>query len=113
MKAACPHCGGPLEAKVRVNVHLKGGAAIPAEPRFVRSLACRRIEAWLEREGCTTERVMYRKMHMSFSECAKTVDALVAEGIVRVSGGQPRMVHWPKHCVCIDSGDIMTQNSNP
>jgi len=64
------------------------------------ALAERRIEAYLQREGCMSERVMYRRMHMSFSECAKAVDALRAAGIVTISGAQPRMVHLIGACSC-------------
>jgi hypothetical protein len=64
------------------------------------ALAEKRIEAYLQREGCVSERALYRHMHMSFSECAKAVDALRSAGIVAISGSSPRGVHLIGVCTC-------------
>ena len=98
MKATCPHCGGELEAKV--DVWIKGSGPIPTDLRIVGALPCQRIKAYLHREGCMSERVMYRRMHLSFSECAKAVDELRAGGAVTISGAQPRMIHLVGQCSC-------------
>jgi hypothetical protein len=64
------------------------------------ALAERRIEAFLQSKGCITERELYRRLHLSFAECAKAVNALVALGAVRVYGERPRMIHYLKLCTC-------------
>jgi hypothetical protein len=64
------------------------------------ALAEKRIESYLQREGCITEQQLYRQMNMSFSECTKAVDALRAAGIATVSGHSPRTIHLFGYCTC-------------
>lgn len=64
------------------------------------ALAEKRIEAYLEREGCMSERDLHRRMHMSVSECTKAVDGLRSMGIIAIAGGNPRMIHLIGVCTC-------------
>lgn len=64
------------------------------------ALAEQRLKAYLHREGCMSERALYRHMHMSFGECSKAVDALRSLGDVTVSGANPRTVHLIGVCTC-------------
>lgn len=64
------------------------------------ALTQERVEAYLQVEGCTSERTMYRALHLSVGDCARSVNALVATGQVNVSGARPRMVHDADNCKC-------------
>lgn len=64
------------------------------------ALVQQRVEAYLRRNGCVRERDLYRALHIGITECAKTVNALVAVGVAGVSSGTSRLVHILEACTC-------------
>lgn len=64
------------------------------------ALAEQRVEAYILVRGCMTERELYRGLHLSITDCAKAINALVAMGVVNVVAGRPRMIHCIQQCKC-------------
>lgn len=62
-----------------------------------------RVEQYLKRRGCTLERLIHKSLHVSSTEVAKVINALVAQDVVVVTTTPPknaRTVHFMPRCVC-------------
>jgi hypothetical protein len=58
------------------------------------------LTTYLTDHGCTSERDLYRALHLAAGDVISTVDLLVTAGTVRVTGGRPRLVHLATDCRC-------------
>lgn len=72
------------------------------------ALAEQRIEVYLQEHGCTPERQLAQRLHMSVGEAKRAVAALASVNVVSISG-YPPMVHYGPagQCECfrISDGD--------
>jgi hypothetical protein len=61
-----------------------------------------RVEAYLQRKGCMTERELYRQLHLSHTDAVKALNTLGAAGMLNMTMGRPRMLHYAPSCRCFD-----------
>ena len=61
-----------------------------------------RVEAYLQRKGCMTERELYRQLHLSHTDAVKALNTLGAAGMLNMNVGRPRMLHYNPACKCFD-----------
>jgi hypothetical protein len=71
-----------------------------------------RMVYWLQQMRCSSERHIYRGLHLSAADCVATVDALAAAGAVVVVPGRPRMVHLAG-CACLATAGKATADAAP
>jgi hypothetical protein len=60
-----------------------------------------RIEAFMQRRGCMSEREIYRQLHLSHTDAVRALNILGAAGLVNMTtNSRPRMLHYAPHCKC-------------
>lgn len=64
------------------------------------ALAEERVAGYMQQYGCTTERYVYRHLHLGADECRRAVDALASTGMLTVVPDRPRMLHFSERCTC-------------
>lgn len=64
------------------------------------ALAETRVEVYLKENGCMTERVLSKHLHMSIGETKKAITALASVNQVNVGLERPAKIHWVETCQC-------------
>lgn len=69
------------------------------------ALAEERVDMFLQEHGCTSERVLSKRLHMSINETRKAITALASVDAVKIGSDRPATIH-PIQCVCFVSEPI-------
>jgi len=64
------------------------------------ALAETRVEVYLKENGCISERLLSKHLHMSISETKKAIMALASVDQVLVGLDKPSTIHWKGSCQC-------------
>ncbi len=76
------------------------------------ALAEQRVEVYLKENGCTSERLLSKHLHMSIGETKKAITALASVDQVNVGVGRSATIHWAGSCQCF-SGQSPTPAPEP
>lgn len=66
------------------------------------ALAETRVEMYLKENGCISERLLSKRLHMSIGETKKAIMALSSVGQIDVGTEKPAQIHWKDGCRCFD-----------